>query len=46
MKLEKRARDIAVDKAAWNAIRETTYFAPPTGMKDPNLKLRVHFSFN
>jgi TonB family protein len=46
MKLEKPEPDTVLDKAAWNATKGTTYLPPPTGMKDPNLKLRVHFVFN
>jgi TonB family protein len=46
MRLEDSTHDTALDKAAWNAAKGTTYLPPPTGLKDPNLKLRVHFIVN
>jgi TonB family protein len=46
MQLENSIHNIALDKAAWNATKGTSYLPPPTGMKDPDLKLRVHFVVN
>lgn len=43
MQLGHSTRDAALDKAAWAATKDTTYAPTPTGMRDPNLKLRVHF---
>jgi TonB family protein len=43
MKLENPADDSALDQAAWNATKTTSFAPPPAGMTDPNLKLRVHF---
>jgi TonB family protein len=43
MRLEDSTHDTALDKTAWSATKETTFLPPPPGMKDPNLKLRVHF---
>ena len=36
----------ALDAAAWNATKATTYLPPPPGVKDRSLKLRVHFMVN
>jgi TonB family protein len=46
MQLKDSTKDTALDKAAWNAAKSTSYLPPPTGMKDSNLKLRVHFIVN
>jgi TonB family protein len=46
MQLEGSTHDTALDKAAWNAAKATTYLPPPTGIKGPDLKLRVHFTVN
>ena len=43
MKIEGTAHQNDLDKAAWAAARDTQYLPPPTGMRDRNLKLRVHF---
>jgi len=43
MKLESPTHDSALDQAAWNATKTTSFSPPPAGMTDPNLKLRVHF---
>jgi TonB family protein len=44
MQLETSTHDTALDKAAWNAAKGTTFLPPPTGIKGPDLKLRVHFT--
>ena len=44
MKLETPGHDSALDQAAWNATKTTTFSPSPTGMADPNLKLRIHFT--
>jgi TonB family protein len=46
MKLETPGGDSALNQAAWNATKTTSFSPPPTGMTDPNLKLRVHFVIN
>lgn len=46
MNLEKRASDVALDKAAWNAAKETSYLPLPSGLKDKDLQLRVRFVVN
>ena len=46
MRLEDSTHNTALDKAAWNTAKGTTYLPPPTGMKDANLQLRVHFVVN
>jgi TonB family protein len=46
MRLEDSTHDTALDKAAWSATKGTTYLPLPKGMKDPNLKVRVHFVVN
>jgi TonB family protein len=46
MRLANSTQNAAVDKAAWHTAKEMTYLPPPTGMKDANLKLRVHFLVN
>jgi TonB family protein len=43
MKLENPNHDSALDQAAWNATKTTSFSPPPVGMTDPNLKLQVHF---
>jgi TonB family protein len=43
MKLEKASTDTALDKAAWNAAKETSFLPLPSGLKDTDLKLRFHF---
>lgn len=43
MKLETPAHDSALNQAAWNAAKTTSFSPTPAGMTDPNLKLRVHF---
>jgi TonB family protein len=45
-RLEDSTHDVVLDKAAWSAIKATSYLPPPAGMKEPNLKLRVHFTVN
>jgi hypothetical protein len=44
MHLDNSAHDVALDKAAWSALAGTTYASLPAGMKDADLKLRVHFA--
>jgi TonB family protein len=46
MKLESPNHGSALDQAAWNATKTTSFSPPPAGMTDPNLKLRVHFMVN
>jgi TonB family protein len=46
MKLENPTHGSALDQAAWNATKATSFSPPPAGMTDPNLKLRVHFMVN
>jgi TonB family protein len=46
MQLEDSTHNTPFDKAAWSATKGTTYLPPPAGMKDPNLKVRVHFVVN
>jgi TonB family protein len=46
MRLESSAHDVAVDKAAWSAMSGATYGPSPAGLKDAELKLRVHFAVN
>jgi TonB family protein len=46
MRMEDSTHDVVLDKAAWNATKATSYLPPPAGMKEPNLKLRVHFTVN
>jgi len=46
MRLTNSTQNAALDKAAWNTAKEMTYLPPPAGMKDSNLKLRVHFVVN
>jgi TonB family protein len=46
MQLEGSTHDTALDKAAWNAAKGTSYLPPPMGIKGPDLKLRVHFTVN
>jgi TonB family protein len=46
MKLETPGHDSALNQAAWNATKTTSFSPPPVGMTDPNLKLRVHFVIN
>jgi TonB family protein len=46
MKLETPGGDSALNQAAWNAAKTTSFSPPPAGMGDPNLKLRVHFMTN
>jgi TonB family protein len=46
MRLANSTQNAALDKAAWNTAKEMTYLPPPAGMKDSNLKLRVHFVVN
>jgi TonB family protein len=43
MKLETPGHDSALNQAAWNAAKTTSFSPPPAGMTDPSLKLRVHF---
>jgi TonB family protein len=43
MKLETPGHDSALNQAAWNAAKTTSFSPPPAGMTNPNLKLRVHF---
>lgn len=43
MKLEGTAHDDIYDKAAWNALKSTKLDAPPAGLPEGVLKLRVHF---
>ncbi len=40
------SHDVALDRAAWSAVTGTTYAPLPAGMKDADLKLRVHFAVN
>jgi hypothetical protein len=42
----KDTADTALAKAAWNAAKATAYLPPPTGIRGPDLKLRVHFTVN
>jgi TonB family protein len=44
MQLEGSTHDTGLDKAAWSAAKATPYLPPPTGIKGPDLKLRVHFT--
>ena len=44
MQLETPGHDSALNQAAWNAAKTTSFSPPPAGMADPNLKLRVHFT--
>ena len=44
MRLDPSTHDAALNKAAWTAIQEVQYGAPPPGMRDARLKLRLHFS--
>jgi len=46
MRLADSTQNAALDKAAWNTAKEMTYLPPPAGIKDSNLKLRVHFVIN
>jgi TonB family protein len=46
MRMEDSTHDVALDKAAWSATKATPYSPPPAGMREPNLKLRVHFTVN
>jgi TonB family protein len=46
MRLEDSTHDVALDKAAWNATKATAYSPLPDGLKDSNLKLRIHFTVN
>jgi TonB family protein len=46
MRLANSTQNAALDKAAWNTAKEMTYLPPPPGMKDSNLKMRVHFVVN
>jgi TonB family protein len=46
LRMEDSTHDVALDKAAWNATKATTYSPLPAEMKAPNLKLRVHFTVN
>jgi TonB family protein len=46
MWLENSTHNTALDKAAWNTAKAMTYLPPPAGIKDANLKLRVHFVVN
>jgi TonB family protein len=46
MQLQDSTHNTALDKAAWNAAKDTTYLPPPAGIKDQTLKLRVHFLVN
>ena len=44
MRMENSTHDVTHDKAAWSATKATSYSPPPAGMREPNLKLRVHFT--
>jgi TonB family protein len=44
MQLEGSTHDTALDKAAWSAAKGTSYLRTPTGIRGPDLKLRVHFT--
>jgi TonB family protein len=44
MRMENSTHDVTLDKAAWSATKATSYSPPPAGMREPNLKLRVHFT--
>jgi TonB family protein len=46
MQLEGSTHDTALDRAAWSAAKGTSYLPPPTGIRGPDLKLRVHFTVN
>jgi TonB family protein len=46
MRLENSTHNTALDKAAWNTAKGMTYLPPPMGMRDANLKVRVHFVVN
>jgi len=46
MKLVSSTHNDAVNRAAWNAIRGATFAATPSGMKDPDLSLRIRFVIN
>jgi len=46
MRMEDSTHDVALEKAAWSATKATSYSPPPAGMREPNLKLRVHFTVN
>jgi TonB family protein len=46
MLLESSSHNTALDKAAWKTATAMTYLPLPAGMKDANLKLRVHFVIN
>jgi outer membrane biosynthesis protein TonB len=46
MHLANSTQNAALDKAAWNTAKEMTYLPPPAGMRDANLKLRLHFIVN
>jgi len=46
MRLENSIHNTALDKAAWNTAKGMTYLPPPMGMRDANLKVRVHFVVN
>jgi len=46
MRLEDSTHEVVFDKAAWSATKATSYLPPPGGMKEPNLKLRAHFTIN
>ena len=46
MHLDGSAHDVALDKAAWGAVSGATYGPLPAGLKDAELRLRVHFVVN
>ena len=43
LQLENPSQDVALDKAALAAARDSAYFPLPAAMKNRDLKLRVHF---
>ena len=46
MNLDGSTHDDAINRAAWNSIKDTPMRPLPKGMKDPNLSLRIRFMVN